>query len=127
MAYTITHESARTMLGKRTGKIRASIIGADRGVPAYQVEGDTPTEAKQALLNGLGTLAEHQHKRRYLFCGDGQTILVVYMLTDGAAYDIISADRPHPSGCMTSLSFDACVKAAESHAEQSYGGVRRSM
>jgi hypothetical protein len=127
MKYTIKTSAKRNMFGKRTGKFSAGLMADDSGVAAYEVEADTATDAKDALINALGVLADHQYKRRYLFCGDGRTILIVYMTASGACYDIIDDERAHASGCMTSQSFDACVKAAEAHAESSYGGVRHKL
>lgn len=116
----ITVQPARTMFGKR-GKGYVARFGRDA-----DVRGATKTEAKQNLLDYLAAIEEHHRTRRYVICGDGQTVLVIYWYGAGWAYDIIDRERTNSCGCMTRhTDLAQVVKDASSHAEQSYGGVVR--
>jgi hypothetical protein len=86
----------------------------------------TAQEAKQKLLDCIGRQQSAQISRKYIVCNDG-TMLAVYF-NNGWCYDII-----HPESdrgfCSSTHFADDCdysdaVKAARSHAEQSYGGIK---
>lgn len=110
------------MFGKRTSKFIASITGR-YGSDVATMEGTTAADAKTELLKALAILAEHDIKRTYVFCGDGETVLHVYRTFNGWAYDITSAKRTTSTGChMNCETRKQAEDQAIAHADQSYGG-----
>lgn len=124
-AYAIVTTPERSMFGKRTGAIVATLTGA-YGSEVARATGSTATDAKAALVRQVAQLCE-EPRPTYLFCGDG-TVLVVFRTFNGWEYEIVSAERTYPSGCLMTVTTRAqAVAAAVSHAEQSYGGVVRQL
>lgn len=119
---TIEVKAAKTMMGRKTGGYVAVINGRT------DVHGDTATIAKANMLDYLAAIELNHATRRYLFCGNGKTILVVHWSNVAWAYDIIDAERSYPSGCiMSTTDLREAIKQATAHAEQSYNGVLRAM
>lgn len=124
-AYAVVTTPERSMFGKRTGAIVATLTGA-YGSEVARATGSTATDAKAALVRQVAQLCE-EPRPTYLFCGDG-TVLVVFRTFNGWEYEIVSAARTYPSGCLMMVTTRAqAVAAAVSHAEQSYGGVVRQL
>lgn len=123
--YAIVTAPGRTMFGKRTGSIVASLTG-EYGSDVASAAGPTATNAKAALVRHLAQLCE-EPRPSYLFCGDG-TVLVVFRTFSGWEYEIVSAERTAPCGCLMNVATrDQAIAAAVSHADQSYGGVVRRL
>lgn len=124
MDYQITTTPQKTMFGKRTGSILAKLESNWSGNVA-SAAGPNATAAKQALINHLARIASND-QRAYLFCGDDvRTVFVVSFAHDSWQYDIISADRNHPSGCIMPgvSSFNEAKTRAHEHADQCFNGV----
>ena len=119
--YRITTEPQKTMFGKRTGSVLAR-LESDYSSNIAQAAGPTATLAKDALIGQLARLAAND-QRAYLFCGNGETILVVSFIGDCWQYDIV--DKAHRAGCImpSVTSFKDAKARAYDHAEQSYGGI----
>lgn len=123
--FEITTTANKTMFGKRTGGHKAALRPVG-GSMVLDADGANVTEAKSALLNKLGRMAQHTYQHTYVFCGDGQTVLVVHFAGECWGYDIVDAERSVPCGCwMPNAGPLEAIQAAKSHAEQSYGGVRK--
>lgn len=124
-AHAIVTTPGRTMFGKRTGSMVASLTG-EYGSDVASAAGPTATDAKAALVRHLAQLCE-EPRPSYLFCGDG-TVLVVFRTFSGWEYEIVSAERTTPCGCLLNVATrDQAIASAMSHAEQSYGGVVRRL
>lgn len=124
-AYAVVTTPERTMFGKRTGAIVATLTG-EYGSEVARAAGPTATDAKTALMRQLAQLCD-EPRPTYLFCGDG-TVLVVFRTFTGWEYEMVSAERTYPCGCLMNVTTRAqAVAAAASHADQSYGGVVRQL
>src|SRR5262245_13015422 len=111
----------KSMFGKKTGRYVARL-------GTVSIEGDTREHAKANLLEHLDNLDSNHARRRYLFCGDNKTILVVHWSNNAWAYDIIDSERDYACSClMSSTCLDTAIDRARSHADQSYGGVIKQL
>lgn len=122
-AYSIIVEDVRTMFGKRSGQKRAQLTGR-YGSTVAEATDISASGAKSALLEKLADLCE-QPRPSYVFCGDGETVLVVFKTLDGWEYDIVSSKRTMASGCCMSgpRTRKEAVQRAIEHADQSFGGT----
>lgn len=123
--FEIAVAPVKTWAGKRTGFYRAEIRQVG-GIADMSADGETAKEAKTALVNALGELANHTFTRSYTFTKAGPVLVLYY--NGNWCYDIISPDRNWPSSCiMGKSSYLDALASVRGHAEQCFGGVLKQM
>jgi len=107
------------------GRYHATLESDGTLSAGFEGEGATKTDAQKALHRAILEQAENTSRRAYLFADDDEhTVFCVYY-SQGWGYDIVSADRPHTSGCFFRADdLHDAIKKAKTHVEQCFGGVR---
>ena len=109
----ITCTAIKTMFGKRTGTIRASVAGTQLCANA-----ETASEAIANLHKILSDYDRHGFAREYWQTNCGKT-LCLYYTPQGWCYDIFTPGTPMPSTClMPCQDRELSRKAVLSHLKQ---------